>query len=188
MYLTTVEHIPENIKLPKTADTLLIAGSGGTLWDDLEEFWNFEIPHDVCCINLTGIIYPCDFNYWYSIHTEDLCLIWWPKRRSSTVQLHGRFVNYSVKQENLTCYKYPDLFDGATSSFDAAVIALICWKYERIVFAGVPLDTTHIEILPSVCHAAPKIPYLFDKVRSMSGNTAKLFGKPTKDWLCAPYW
>lgn len=187
MYLTTVERVPSNRTLPKTSDVLLIVGTGNTVWDDVEEFWDFEIPHDVCCINRVGIVFPCNFAYWYSIHTEDLCLKWWAKDKSPTVQLHGRFVNDSVVQENLTCYKYPSLFNGATSSFDAAVIAILCWGYTKIVLAGVPLNKGYQWILPCICRAAPKVLHFSEKVRSMSGNTAKLFGKPTKEWLWQPF-
>lgn len=80
---------------------------------------------------------------------------------------------------------------GGSSGLLAVKIGLI-ENFRRIVLAGIPMDATrgHIDdaapwadcySFKSGWHAQRKLIGLY--VRSMSGWTAEMFGKPTKAWL-----
>jgi len=46
----------------------LIVGSGLSVYDDLQKFWDMIPPsHDVCCVNRAAIFYPCEFQHFVSL-------------------------------------------------------------------------------------------------------------------------
>lgn len=151
-------------------DTLLIVGSSPERWDDVEKFWELGIPHDVCCINKTGIIYPCPFKHWFSYHSTELVEQWSPLNPGAMLHTSGSPMD-GVRRWRLHNTR-------GSSSLMATRCALQFWGYDRVILAGVSLSEGYADkFLP---HWRQAIGELDGKVKSMSGHTAKLLGYPEK--------
>jgi hypothetical protein len=70
---------------------------------------------------------------------------------------------------------WPVPFEHGSSTMVAAQYALQVWGFKRVVLVGVPLDGSYVGYLPG--WQAMKGNYA-SQIRSMSGNTLKLFGRP----------
>lgn len=150
---------------------LLIVGCGTSVWDDLEEFFGMGVPHDTCCINRIGLVYPCDFDHWYSFHPKEL--LEWSKQRPGAL-LH----TIGGVEAGILAYGLPNV--GGSSAMQAMHVSNVFLGYDRFVLAGVPLDGPYEVFLPAWRFAHST---LAESVRSLSGNTMQLFGKPTHDWM-----
>lgn len=169
--------------IPRHNDTLLIVGGAPTVWDDLEAWWEFEHPHDVCIVNFVGNVFPCDFLHSFSYHPWAI-----DNFTKSTRHTVGRgkgpngFISWRLRDT------------GGSSSLMAVRCALRYWGYKKVVVAGVPLTNDgHWNGM----NGKDKYTYtetflgkwkefygeLKDKLRSMSGNTRDIYGPPTKEWL-----
>lgn len=87
-------------------------------------------------------------------------------------------------------YRWPGMDTSGSSGLFAVKVALE--KYDRVVLCGVPMDVMRAHFFDSApwfevdsfwdaWHVA--LPYIKDRVRSMSGRTANLLGMPTKEFL-----
>lgn len=176
---------------------LLIVGDSTHVLDDLNEFISIcPTNFDTMCMNYSHKIVPWDIQHFVAgdSHMEDMqnmaaelpdtCLkhCWNPKSKG----FHIRWVRNGRSGWN-----------GTTANLGIKIgIAL---GYTRIVLAGVPMDTSgnwYARLLPSAdvkqgknheAHlwkwneiASRPISRL---IRSMSGNTEKLLGKPTREWI-----
>ncbi|HKB54508.1 MAG TPA: hypothetical protein VKD22_10945 [Ramlibacter sp.] len=135
---------------------------------------------------------------------------WWPGRLDHWCSLHAD--EMAEREAKRKANGYPDGYrvwhgkhlpagealDGATSAFLAVAVAYHL-GHRRIVLCGCPMDrqgyaaphmhhgdgvwpyyATYQRTIPS---QAKQHPWLMDCVRSMSGWTAKFFGRPTEEWL-----
>lgn len=171
----------------KDNDTLLVVGAAPCVWDDLEAWWELEHPHDICVINQIGTIFPCGFKHAFSFHAQELVDYGYKATLHSVNRRKPTGINYAWKIRDT----------GGSSGFMAARCALRHWGYHRVVVAGMPIDRTgHEKTLdPSsdtsrytdlFLHSWEKhYPRLKGSLRSMSGNTRKIYGPPTKEWLNA---
>jgi hypothetical protein len=67
------------------------------------------------------------------------------------------------------------------SGGQALRLALTKWRYRKVVLVGMPLDGRYRRFLGAFRATAKK----FDgenRIRSVSGNTARAFGRPTRQW------
>jgi hypothetical protein len=166
---------------------IIICGSAGCLWADLEKAERmrlFEKAH-VGCINETALYYPYFFDFWFSYHAEKF-----PGLRP---YVKGSPKTVSMKQgpEVDEHWALPN-FDCSDSGLMATVISLQM-GYNKIVLCGIPLDNTPKFYSPSVEHILgatniqrvweKQIPFFNGRVRSFSGNTMKMVGEPTEEWI-----
>lgn len=156
------------------ARALAVVGYAPERWDDLEAFWAFDVPHDVCCINKTGLDYPCDFDIWFSYHSTEL-LQWAAMRPDVT----PRLITSGRPNDGVLRLKLSDA--GGSSTLQAVNCAIQHMGYTKIVVCGASLHGEYAEeFLPTwKRHKAEILPF----VRSMSGNTMDLLGRPTREWL-----
>lgn len=171
----------------KDNDTLLVVGSAPCVWDDLDNFFALEHPHDVCVINEIGRFYPCSFKHAFSFHAQLLIEYGYA----------GKAICHSVNRNKPTGIDYAWRLSrtSGSSSLMAARIALRHWGYKRVVVAGVPINNDgHLAGLAThdktgnytgiFLAAWEKFhPELKNFLRSMSGNTRDIYGAPAKEWL-----
>jgi hypothetical protein len=166
---------------------LIICGSAGCLWADLEKARNIRaLDHaHVGCINETALYYPYFFEYWFSYHSEKF-----PGLRPY-VKGFPRTVSIKQGEEVDELFNIPG-FDCSDSGLMATVIGLKM-GYTKIVLCGMPIDNSPKFYSPSQEHilGATNIQKIWEKeislfngrVRSFSGNTLKMLGEPTEEWI-----
>ena len=107
---------------------LLVVGDGPTKWDDLERFWRIKPPrHATCCLNRAGLVYPCSFDLWWSVHPEALAE--WAR------ECPGAWL--------WSCRPFPGVFSVWVSPAGGSGLSVLyaaqAWGYHRVVLAGVPV-------------------------------------------------
>ena len=181
-------------------DVLIIVADAPCVWDDLEKFWNdFDVPHDILCVNEVATVFPCDFQHFAAgdSHMEDMQIV--AKNLPKEVTKHA--YNPTSKNFDVRWIRNGGGWSGTTTFF--AVKIALAMDYLRIVLVGSPLSNTghwydkHIDnkddprfyrlgsrheghLWKWVELAARPIS---DFIRSMSGNTADMLGRPTQNWL-----
>lgn len=190
--------IPDPLTLKKTEnEILLIVGDATGVIEDLQEFVKIcPDKFDTMCINYSPLIVPWDIQHFIAgdSHMEDMQKM--AARLPDTCLKHcwnPQSIGFSVRwiRNGRTGW------NGTTANLGIKIgIAL---GYTRIILAGIPMDSSgnwYAPLLPSndvkqnknhTSHlwkwneiASRPISRL---LRSMSGNTADLLGKPTKEWL-----
>jgi hypothetical protein len=182
------------------------------VWIDVKAAQNLTTFDAVYCVKQAGIYWTATFQVWVSLHPE-----WMDKyeteRRSlghpggyeivsllsSEAGEHGNKGNIDRR----VSYRWPKMNSSASSGIYAAKVALED-GFDKIVLAGIPMDTKAGHFLPETkdVHGQVRgqywlgrdtfidgleksIPHLRGKVRSMSGYTAKVLGIPDAEWLKA---
>lgn len=149
---------------------------------------------------MAGIFWPNKFDVWASLHPE-----WMDgyraKRKAQgfpcgfevVAPLEGELGKEHAKHpvDRRVSYRWPGMNASASSGIYGAKIALDD-GHDRVVLAGIPMqaDDGHFSrgknwnqcdaFLSGLRHS---IPYMQGKVKSMSGLTAELLGKPSPEWL-----
>jgi hypothetical protein len=156
-------------------DILLIVGKSPERWDDVERFWDFDVSHDVCCINHTGIFYPCQFKIWFSYHSVELL-----EQLAPQNPWHGAHLfSTGPKTDGIMRWRIDNT--RGSSSLNAARCAIRYWGYKRIVLAGVALTGQYYDSFYK--HWVDAFPEITGMVKSMSGHTKDILGEPTNAWL-----
>jgi len=195
-----IEDIEELRPKPKR-DILLVVGDATGVLDDLSNFLDLVeqsgTPFDTLCINYSTEVVPWPVQHWIAGDSH------MPDMQAIAVKLEGKDVIRHCWNPNSKGFDVRWIrngrpgWNGTTANLGIKVgIAL---GYTRIVLAGVPMDNTgnwytpHIpknDIKQGKDHrshlwkwteiASRPIARL---MRSLSGNTADLLGKPTVKWL-----
>lgn len=169
---------------------IIVCGSAECLFDDLARFdilVGNKRTYDVACINHTALYYPYFINYWISWHPEifqDLIRF-----------VKGAPITYGPAK--LPCIDRVKTFEGfqASDSSLYAVKVLLDLGYHEIILCGSPMDNSRkfysLYGAERPQHEAENLQEAWreeakgfeDRVRSMSGNTAKIVGEPNLEWL-----
>ena len=177
-------------------DVLLIVGDASGVIDDISAFLDFEVDFDTMCINYSPklIRWPIQHFIAGDSHLADMqamagsmkngCIkhCWNPNSANFDV----RWVKNSAQGWN-----------GTTANLGIRIGLIL--GYLRIVLAGIPMDNSgnwyQSVIAPDdVKQGKDHRAHLWKwieiatrpiarMIRSMSGNTADMFGQPDKDWL-----
>jgi hypothetical protein len=171
---------------------LLIVGGASAALDEAESARDLGPFDAVMAINDAIALYPAPLDYAVTLHPDKLR--GWLDRRAKDQRPGARpelWSDHCVGTGNLEPDQLTrDSWAGSSGLF-AVKVGLI-EGFERIVLAGVPMQAArgHIEdaapwtdcsSFTSGWHIQRKLLGLF--VRSMSGWTAELLGKPTRAWL-----
>jgi hypothetical protein len=196
-----------NSEMPKRGHSvLLITGDGRTLHEEMEKFFSWEIYHDAGCIGRSVKEYPFSVNHWFN--ADGPGSEWWaknlPERAKGALchtmgNIDGFDIDWDMEQPD---YHYAEITGEHTvrnhgSSALFAALAAIAMGYKKIVLAGCPLDTEGHWYWPQKRETLGPIWLGLDymawldfaqeldsyKVRSMSGYTAKIIGKASKEWI-----
>jgi len=200
---TKIEVKPEN-------KVVLITGDGRTLHKDMEEFLSWNIPHDVMAMGRSINIYPGRVMHWANVDSYEA--IWWaehlPLKNDGKMPIRhtlGEHRGFDVDWEIIDEIKFEKGDNSMWYGSSALFAAYVCLAlgYEKIVLAGCPLDSKgwwffdEKEVGPrwqGECFMA----WLefaknggFRNVRSLSGYTAEMIGRPNKLWTNGeihPFW
>ena len=199
-YATPIIEDYMSLKPKPEKDVLLILGDGANLLDDIRAWYSMAegiVPYDTMAINYSAMVCPHPIQHYAAgdAHMPDMQAV--AKGLPKEVVKHAwnpGCVGFDVRW----------LRNGrggwnGTSANLALKIGLAL-DYTRIVLAGCPMDKSgnwYSTLIPETdiksnkdhrhhlwkwCEMATRPIGRF--VRSMSGNTADLFGRPTREWLC----
>ena len=191
-------------ELTRNHDTILILGDGQSMPEDLKTFINWNIPHDAGALGRAVREYPHGIvNHWFNAD-GDLSIQWAKSLPCDTLrhtmgEVEGFDVDWDLDQPHynhdiITNERPGSRMHGSSALF--ATLASLAMGYTRIVLAGCPLDTEGHYYFQQSKETLGPIWLGWDfmawidfaemeeaqQVRSMSGYTAKILGKPTKEW------
>jgi len=183
----------------KYSGQLIITGSSECLWNDYLKAIELTAKEDLMCINLSTICFHFrDIEHIITLHHNKMKNFY----AAAMIQRTDRETHPRKKKKILThsisANSRVDLVwdignPGGTSGLFATQIALRL-GYEKIILCGIPIDNSR-RFYDSPNHhfkyegISQQEPWQianrkFDnRVRSMSGKTAELLGKPDKQWL-----
>jgi len=175
----------------------LVVGGAACVWDDIEQAFALFKPDVVAAVNNIGVDWDYPVDYLVSFHTDKL-IKWADERKAKkrpgnpslwTGPLSGRKIIPKVNTINRIKRV------GGSSAYMAIVVLLDDAKADKIVLAGCPLDFE----MPHYHNEQGNRPWKDGKnyrswwknhlseiqgsVKSMSGWTAEVLGKPTPEWL-----
>lgn len=175
-----------------------ILGGANTVWDDFAGLKEIGFPDVIIAINDVGAVYPHDINFWVTLHPDKLPG-WTGQRIANGYSDPQKFVVHrELRDREAKSVIFPRssfaVFNadwGGSSGLFATRFALEA-GYEHIVLCGVPMQPDKNHFFSDerwseaeryhkswTNHALDLIP----RVRSMSGWTMGLLGKPTLPWL-----
>lgn len=125
--------------------SLLICGSGHTIWSDLEQLGlpnrpeNAPLPWDVMCINDLVMHFPHRVNYAYS--NDHRMLPKWVEARRPRYQIlwQGQYISMHTQRVgagNMVVWPW----QGHGTSPHSAVWTGLAMGYDEIILCGIPLD------------------------------------------------
>ncbi len=189
----------------KNSDIVLICGDGKALLKDIKTFLDWKLPHDAYCVGRSIKAYPgivthyadvdADAGFWVASNVE--------KNNPEKVGEAGYICKHTLggcpafhfDWEINGCPWDMDevLWHGSTGLF--AVLSAIAMGYEKIVMAGMPIDSKGHWYFPDEEYGPKWTMETYQnwfefaaldaskKARSLSGYTALLLGEPTRGWL-----
>ena len=185
----------------RLTDTLLITGDGKSYPADLETFLDMEVPHDALTIGRSILLYPSDVLHYADVDAdagkwvvENLANN--HKNAAHTVShTLGAVEWFDVGWDIKNCPIKSDevLWHGSTALF--AVLIGLAMGYRRIVLAGCPMDSKGHWYFkdqtwgPRWTMESYQAWFEFAatdrarNVRSMSGYTGQLLGRPDRDFF-----
>ena len=194
------EHPPiedvQSLRPQPKNDVLLIVGDGAYVLKDLEQFLEFGVKFDTMAINYSVLLVPWPIQHFVAgdSHMKDM--------QNLAAGIPDNVVKHcwnpgSNGFDVRWIRQYRSGWNGTTANLAMKVGMYL--DYVRLVFAGIPMDNSgnwykkaipkndvkqnkdHRHHLWKWTEIASRPIARF--VRSMSGNTADLFGKPTREWL-----
>jgi hypothetical protein len=179
-------------------DILLIVGDGWNVMDDISKFLDFRVDHDLMCMNFSPKIIPKTWPIHHFIagdsHTEEMQKVA-GSLKAGTIRhcWNKKSINFDVRWSRNSSRQWT----GTTLNLGVKIgIAL---GYMKIVLAGCPMDRggnwyTKNLAISDVKKYKDHTAHLWKWteiasrpigrfIRSLSGNTADLFGTPDLDWL-----
>jgi hypothetical protein len=187
-----------SLKPKPEKDVLLIVGDGMNVLQDIEEWYKIAVvPYDTMAVNYSALIVPHPIQHFAAgdAHMPDMQRV--AKKLPKDVIKHAW--NPGATGFDVRWVRNGRGGWNGTSANLAFKIG-ISLDYTRIVLAGCPMDQSGNWYKPLIGKNDVK----FNKdhrhhvwkwmeissrpigrfVRSMSGNTADILGKPTREWLC----
>ena len=181
-------------------DVLLILGDGANVLEDIGLWYEIAegiVEYDTMAVNYSALIAPHEIQHYCAgdAHMKDM--------QNIAHQLPSNVVRHAW---NAGCPGFDVRWarNGRGgwngTSTNLAIKVGLAMDYTRIVLAGCPMDNSgnwyktiikendikrnkdHRHHLWKWCEIALRPIGRF--IRSMSGNTADLFGEPTREWLC----
>ena len=185
--------------------TVFITGDGDTLASDVKEFELWGVPHDLYAVNRSLIFHERQVDHWAAVDLEET--MWFTQNVNEKVEPYKHILRHTISDltsgadihwEMVFDWEHENqklIFAGNSGYF--ALLTAIHMGYEKIVIAGMPLNTgphwyenTKDYIGPNWSGATyrnwmdfkMKVPEA-EKVRSMSGYSAFILGQATKEWV-----
>lgn len=182
-------------------DMIIILGDGRTARGDLLEAQTWPFSFDLGAIG-RALTLALSVDHWFNVDGET-AIHWASTINGALTHTLGEVRNFDCDWEiEQPDYHYEDIthekgrMHGSSALF--ATLATLAMGYEKIVLAGCPLDTeghwywepTSPETLGPMWQGMDYMAWIdfaetedSNKVRSMSGYTAKILGRPVQSWL-----
>lgn len=177
----------------------LVVGCANCVWDDVKRAQEMSQFDTIYCVKLAGVFWPDKFDVWVTLHPEFMDdyekqrqAKGYPNGYEIVAPLPGEVGGHGKKGNiaRRVTYQWKGMQSSASSGIYGAKVALDD-GHERVVLAGIPMDTSkhfsrHTQwfqrdsFLPGF---KSSLKYLKGKVRSMSGITKDHLGEPTPEWL-----
>jgi len=189
-----------SLKPKPEKDVLLIVGDGSNVLEDLADWYALAegiVPYDTMAVNYSAMVIPHPIQHFAAgdAHMPDMQRV--AKSLPSTVIKHAwnpGSVGFDVR------WVRNGRGGWSGTSANLAVKIGLALDYTRLVLAGCPMDNTGNWYKPLLKEGDIKArkdhrAHLWKWMematrpigrfmRSLSGNTADLFGRPTREWLC----
>lgn len=199
----TLRHIAQGVPTPAAQEPTvevierprgcaLVLGGARCVWEDVEAALSLGQFDGVVACNDIGAEWRGELAAWATLHPQNLPR-WIKARSGSGAPTPAEIVTH--KQDKHTTRVVDYRWKGGTTSGSSGLYAtkVALEMFSRAVLCGVPMsDEPHFfdnkpwraahGFRPSWRVALPAIA---DRVRSMSGWTAQLLGKPTEEWLAS---
>lgn len=168
----------------------LCLGAADCLWDDVaasgdilgDDWWDI-----VVACNRAGVDWPGHLDHWVSLHPEKLLALWVPEREGNDDYVTWSDPNRGERGPAPTD-RHLDNWGGSSGLFAVQVAAEV--GADRVVACGMPLDRSPHYHGRAEWDAADAFRPAWERridemadVRSMSGWTAELVGRPDADWI-----
>lgn len=177
----------------------LCIGSSATVWDDIAAACELFEPDVVIGVNRFARDYPASLDGWTSYHPEQLPR-WVDERRKKGLPDHKAYFAPAHRQAFRPrglepFYRHTPV--GGSSGLGAVQVALEHFKADKVVCAGIRIDAEQGHFNSGESGVKPvwaegerfqaawrKLPLdVRAKIRSVSGWTSELLGKPDSDWI-----
>ncbi|WP_434619204.1 hypothetical protein [Azospirillum sp. B2RO_4] len=170
---------------------LLILGSGAALSADVAALGDW--PGPVMAVNRAGAFYPGRLDHWATLHPDRLGAFV-DERRTRGLPFEGQTWSLDAADGVRIDRVVTDLELSGSSGLFAVRIALHRLGHKRVVLAGVPIDNGR-HFYDGARRSGPGfVGYRLEwrraargefdgRVRSLSGWTADLLGRPDPAWL-----
>lgn len=175
----------------------LVCGSAHGMWEDMAAAETIigDRPYAICGLNVSGLfLYRLD--HWFVTSIDKAPVF--AKAREIGLDLHGGYGEMHCPGHDFlpsVCERqrfWPVQTKGSIALFAIQVLSSL--EFRSIVLAGVPLNdkSGHFYAPPWEGNAGmsdhikvweENLTYLRHRVRSMSGNTLRILGRPDTDWL-----
>lgn len=178
----------------------LVIGCAEGNFDEARAAIAMQKPDLIYCVKLAGVHWPERFDWWCGLHPEWMtdykrqrAELGYPNGFRTAVclerELDPRKKDDTFQPDRRLSYRWPGMNSSASSGIFAAKVALE--DCERVILAGVPMTKgKHFsrgkdwsERDSFLVGLKESIPHMKGRVRSMSGETAKLLGRPDPEWL-----
>lgn len=171
-----------------------VLGGANCVWADLASAQQLCSPHIVVVVNDVGCDYAGRIDHWVSYHSDFLAK-WSAKRSEKGLSPAGQFWAGRGGPTHLAPKGTKTIDVHGGSSGLLATFVAIRSKATRIILCGIPMDPKMrhyhegkrgmpwTEATKYHKHWQEAADQFGDSVRSMSGWTSGLLGKPTKVWL-----
>jgi len=181
-----------------------ITGDGRSLKEDTDEFESWDIPHDLYAVNRSLIYHERPVQHWAAIDLEES--IWFAENVNSKIQNGHNIFRHTIGYAPLAydvCWQMDYPFENdyqrrvwAGNSGYFAILTALHMGYEKIIIGGMGIKrephwyesadadgpnwagivyTQWMDFKMLVPEA--------EKVKSMSGYSAFILGKASKEWL-----
>lgn len=168
---------------------LLILGGGEGMWEEFEEAKKFGSA-DIMATNMSGLFVKDKVKHLFSFHEKEIPFI--KKIRVARFPDEKDCMIHGI-QDRPGYEVFWDLEHNCSFSGLGAIFVGRMLGYTKIILCGIPMDgggyyyqpykneqTNDTHRLVEMKQVKRRIG---EYVRSMSGVTADIFGKPTKEWL-----
>lgn len=168
----------------------LVIGGSPTVWSELEQARALVGDRDALIVatNHAGRLYEGDIDAWVTLHPE-LFAPWREERAEKALNTDYRSLVYDGRKKVPDTEIYRQRWNGSSGLF-AAQLAIDVLGCAGVILCGVPLEREagHFHA-PGLWHMADHYRDGMRQakaegapIRSMSGWTADLFGRPDEEW------
>jgi len=166
----------------------ICVGGGKGMWEDLAEAKEIAPTADIMAVNVAAMFIP-EAKHIYSMHSAQINAI-------AQFRIHeyagDKAIVHGVKKYDFIHHTWKMRTPASTSGLAAPILAKVL-GYNKFILAGVPMDDSGYFYKQTLNESFPDKARLLEvhnvkeifggKIKSMSGRTAKSFGKPDTEWV-----